>query len=315
MVMQVPPPPTQPLRIGSRASPLALAQARLAAAAIMAAHQLPPSAVTLVPMVAAGDRIVDVALADIGGKALWTRELDRALAAGEIDIAVHSMKDVESPRPAQFALAALLPRAAVADRLVVRPGLTARTVADLPPGARVGTCSPRRTAQLLALRPDLAIRLLRGNVATRLARLTVDDLDATLLAAAGLDRLGLGDIGVDQPLDDFLPAASQGAIGIECRADDRAMLALVAAVDCAATRAAVMAERAFLEALGGTCHSPVAAHAAAAGGLRLRAAIYAADGSRVVRGEAIVGGASGAARLAAELLGQAPANIRALFAR
>ncbi len=315
MVMPVPPPPTQPLRIGSRASPLALAQARLAAAAIMAAHQLPPSAVTLVPMVAAGDRIVDVALADIGGKALWTRELDRALAAGEIDIAVHSMKDVESPRPAQFALAALLPRAAVADRLVVRPGLTARTVADLPPGARVGTCSPRRTAQLLALRPDLAIRLLRGNVATRLARLTVDDLDATLLAAAGLDRLGLGDIGVDQPLDDFLPAASQGAIGIECRADDRAMLALVAAADCAATRAAVMAERAFLEALGGTCHSPVAAHAAAAGGLRLRAAIYAADGSRVVRGEAIVDGASGAARLAAELLGQAPANIRALFAR
>ncbi|MBB5704823.1 hydroxymethylbilane synthase [Sphingopyxis panaciterrulae] len=310
------PTPDRPLRIGTRASPLAMAQAHQAAAALVAAHGLDPEALVTVPMTATGDRIQDRALAEVGGKALWTRELDAALDAGVIDIAVHSLKDVETLRDARFALAAMLPRADPRDRLVVREGVVAATIADLPQGARLGTSSPRRAAQVRRLRPDLETPLLRGNVATRLARLAAGEIDATLLAAAGLDRLAMPDIGSVQPVETLLPAASQGAIGIECRADDAATHRLVAAVDHEPTHRAVAAERAFLAALGGDCRSPVAAHARflADGTLRLDGEIYSDDGADHAAGHAAVAGSDDAAALAWNLLAGAPESVRRLFA-
>ncbi|PKP67700.1 MAG: hydroxymethylbilane synthase, partial [Alphaproteobacteria bacterium HGW-Alphaproteobacteria-5] len=233
------PMPETPLRIGTRASPLAMAQAHMASVALIARHGLDPQALVIVPMTATGDRIQDRALADVGGKALWTRELDAALDAGAIDIAVHSLKDVETLRDPRFALGAMLERADPRDRLVVRQGLEAARITDLPPGARLGTSSPRRAAQVRRLRPDIETALLRGNVATRLARVAAGDVDATLLAAAGLDRLGMHGVGAVQDAALLLPAASQGAIGVECRADDAAALALLAAIDHAPTHRAV----------------------------------------------------------------------------
>ncbi len=310
------PTPARPLRLGTRASPLARAQANQAVAALIAAHGLEPAALEIVPITATGDKIQDRALAEVGGKALWTRELDAMLDAGVIDVAVHSLKDVETLRDARFALAAMLPRADARDRLVVRDGIAATTIADLPRGARLGTASPRRAAQVRALRPDLETPLLRGNVATRLAKLAAGDYEATLLAAAGLERLGMPDIGIVQPVDTLLPAASQGAIGLECRADDARVFGWVAAVDHGATRAAVAAERAFLAALGGDCQSPVAAHARILddGTLRLDGALYSEDGSDHVAGHVLLGGTDEAAALAQRLLADAPAAIRRLFA-
>lgn len=315
------PTPAKPLRIGTRASPLALAQAHMAAAALARAHDLAPDALEIVPMTATGDRILDRALAEVGGKALWTRELDAALDAGTIDIAVHSLKDVETVRDARFVLGAMLERADPRDRLVVGEGDTAVTILDLPHGARLGTSSPRRAAQVKRLRPDLGTMLLRGNVQTRLAKLAGGEVDATLLAAAGLDRLGMHDIGHVQPIDLLLPAASQGAIGIECRAPDdegdAAIYGLLKAVDHAATHRAVAAERALLAALGGDCRSPVAAHAhwCGDGSLRLDAEIYSDDGAEHVAGHAIVAGDGDAAALAHRLLGEAPETVRRHFAR
>jgi hydroxymethylbilane synthase len=306
----------RPLRIGTRASPLALAQANMAAAALVSAHALDLAAIQLVPMTATGDRIQDRALAEVGGKALWTRELDAALDAGEIDIAVHSLKDVETIRNPRFALGAMLERADPRDRLVVRGGIDATTIAELPQGARLGTSSPRRAAQVRRLRPDIETTLLRGNVATRLGKLAAGDVDATLLAAAGLDRLGMHDVGTVIAIDLLLPAASQGAIGIEYRAGDAAVRALLAAIDHAPTHAAVAAERAFLAALGGDCRSPVAAHAhwRDDGTLRLDAEIYSADGAEHVAGHALIAGADAAGDLALRLLGEAPEAVRSLFA-
>lgn len=308
-------PPLRPasLRLGTRASPLALAQARLAAAALTAAH--PGMTIELVPMTATGDRIQDRALAEVGGKALWTRELDAALAEGRIDFTVHSLKDVETVRDDYFCLAAMLPRADVRDRLIVRADWTATSIAELPGGARVGTSSPRRAAQIRALRPDLETPLLRGNVQTRLARVADGSIDATLLAAAGLDRLDMQHVGTAVAIDMLLPAASQGAVGIECAATNAPLIAQLTAIDDAATRAAVGAERAFLTALGGDCRSPVAAHAAPGddGLLRLRAVLYAADGSDHQSGELVVTDADAPARLAAQLLDAASPAIRALF--
>lgn len=311
------PTPGAPLRLGTRASPLARAQADLAAAALIAAHGLDPAAIVVVPMTATGDRIQDRALAEVGGKALWTRELDAALDAGLIDVAVHSLKDVETLRDARFALAAMLPRADPRDRLVVRDELTGTaTIADLPHGARLGTSSPRRAAQVRRQRPDVETLLLRGNVATRLAKLAAGDVDATLLAAAGLDRLGMTGIGTVQAVETLLPAASQGAIGIECRADDAATRALVAAVDHAPTHAAVAAERAFLAALGGDCRSPVAAYArfVEGGGLRIDGELYSDDGADHVAGHVLAADPEAAAALARRLLAAAPASVRRLFA-
>jgi hydroxymethylbilane synthase len=309
------PTPENPLRIGTRASPLAMAQAHMAAAALIASHGIDLAALEIVPMTATGDRIQDRALAEVGGKSLWTRELDAALDAGVIDIAVHSLKDVETLRDPRFALGAMLERADPRDRLVVRDGISATRIADLPLGARLGTSSPRRAAQVKRIRADLETVLLRGNVATRLAKLAAGEADATLLAAAGLDRLGMHDVGNVQAAG-LLPAASQGAIGIECRADDRATLELLAAVDHAPTHLAVAAERAFLAALGGDCRSPVAAHAhwQDDGALRLDAEIFSEDGADHAAGHVIVDHAEAAAMLAHDLLSDAPDTVRRLFA-
>ena len=191
-----------PFTIGTRGSPLALAQAHLVASALEQAHGWDRGSVTIRTIRTSGDRIQDRPLAEVGGKALWTKELDLALLAGETDCSVHSMKDVESGRPAVLAITAMLPRADARDRLI-----GAGSIADLAQGAVVGTSSPRRAAQLLRLRPDLRVVSIRGNVATRLAKRDAGEVDATLLAAAGLDRLGHADVGT--PLDELLPAPAR----------------------------------------------------------------------------------------------------------
>ncbi|USA38651.1 hydroxymethylbilane synthase [Pelagerythrobacter marinus] len=300
------------LRLGTRQSPLAMAQAREARARLCAAHGWPESAVELVPVRASGDKVQDRPLAEIGGKALWTKELDAWLGEGRIDGAVHSMKDVETVRPQALAIAAILPRADVRDVLV-----GAASLAEIPRGARVGTSAPRRAAQMLHHRPDCAVVTFRGNVATRLARLASGEAEVTLLAAAGLGRLGEEGVGTPLPATDWLPAPAQGAIGIECRAGDAAVRALLAAVDHAPSRASVLAERALLAALGATCHSPVAALSRHEGeAIVLRAVLFSPDGNERVEGECrVTPGAPGApAALAADLLARATPGIAPHFA-
>ena len=277
--------------------------------ALIAAHGWGENAIEIVAVTTEGDRVLDRPLAEIGGKALWTKTLDAKLLAGEIDFAVHSMKDVETLRPDAIRLAAILERADPRDRLIGAPSLAA-----LPVGARVGTSSPRRAAQVQRLRPDVAIVGFRGNVATRLAKLDLGEADATLLAAAGLDRLGSPDIGTALAIEEMLPAASQGAVGIEARSEDAAMLALLGAIDHAPTRFAVEAERGLLEALCADCHSPVGAHAHFDGGvLVLTAELLSGDGREHVRGSATVGAVRDARELAIELLARATPELRALF--
>ena len=300
-----------PLRLGTRRSPLAMAQAVETRARLIAAHGWAEGDVELVPVTASGDRIQDRPLAEIGGKALWTKELDAWLLDGEIDFAVHSLKDVETLRPAELVIAAILPREDVRDVLV-----GAASVAALPQGARVGTSAPRRAAQMLNARPDLVIVPFRGNVATRLARLAAGEAEATLLAAAGLNRLGESGVGHPLAADDWLPAPGQGAIAIECRADDAPTRALLAAIDDAPSRAAVMAERALLAALGGNCHSPIAVLTDVSGGmLTMRAALFSPDGAERVDGTACFsdGDLAGPAALAADLLARAVPAIAAHF--
>lgn len=301
----------RPLRIGTRGSPLALAQARMVAEALLRAHGWDEDRIEIVPITTTGDIIQDRPLSEVGGKALWTKELDRCLLDGRTDLSVHSMKDVETIRPAALALAALLARADVRDRLI-----GAETLAALPNGARVGTSSPRRAAQLLNRRPDLRIQAIRGNVATRLAKLEAGDVDATLLAAAGLDRLGLGGTGKPIETDEMLPAPSQGAIGVEVRADDGTIRSLVEAIGDPPTQDCVAAERRLLAALGGDCRSPVAALAVGGGArLRLRAEILTNDGRETVSGEAVFapGDDAAPAALAEDLLGRASPSLRSLF--
>ncbi len=305
------PTPDNPFRLGTRRSPLAMAQATEARARLCSAHGWAEDAIELVPVVASGDKIQDRALADIGGKALWTRELDACLADGRIDAAVHSLKDVETLRPEILAIAAVLPRADKADVL-----LGALSVAGLPQGAVVGTSAPRRAAQLLHLRPDCEVVLFRGNVATRMAKLAAGEVQATFLAAAGLDRLGETGAGTRLDPGEWLPAPSQAAIGIECRVDDARARAWLAAVDHAPSHAEVGAERALLAALGGSCHSAVACVSRWDGErLHLAAAIFSPDGAERIAGEARFdpGDMSGAAALAHDLLGRAPESVRATF--
>ncbi|MDE2595818.1 MAG: hydroxymethylbilane synthase [Sphingomonadales bacterium] len=302
----------RPLRLGTRRSPLAMAQAEETRDRLIAAHGLDAADIELVPVTASGDRIQDRPLAEIGGKALWTKELDAWLVAGEIDFAVHSLKDVETIRPADIAIAAILPREDVRDVLV-----GAASIAALPQGARVGTSAPRRAAQLLHARPDCIVVPFRGNVATRLAKLAADEADATLLAAAGLRRLGETGTGHPLPAEQWLPAPGQGAIAIECRADDAVTRTLLAAIDHAPSHHAVMAERALLAALGGNCHSPIAVLTTPAGqDLILRAALFSPDGSERVDGEVRfpAGDLSGPAALAADLLARAVPAIADHFA-
>ena len=280
-------------------------------AAIKAAHNLPDDAAVLVPMLATGDKIQDRPLAEIGGKALWTKELERALIDGQIDIAVHSMKDVETVRADIFDIAAMLPRADVRDRLI-----GAASLDDLKHGARVGTSSPRRAAQLQRARPDVRIVPLRGNVATRLAHIENGDADATLLAAAGLDRLGMANVGAPLPLSQFLPAASQGAVGIDRLTSRSELVPFLAAINDVETFVAVHAERALLEALGGNCHSPIAALAQVEGAqIRLKGEVFTADGQEMHAGEIVYEASSdGPAQLADQLLANASDELRSMFA-
>lgn len=289
-----------------------MAQAQEARARLMAAHGLDESDIELVPVTASGDKIQDRPLAEIGGKALWTKELDAWLLAGEIDFAVHSLKDVETIRPAEIAIAAILPREDVRDVLV-----GAKSIVALPQGARIGTSAPRRAAQLLHARPDCRVVPFRGNVATRLAKLAAGEADATLLAAAGLNRLGESGVGHPLAADTWLPAPGQGAIAVECRRDDAQTIALLAAIDYGPSRAEVLAERALLAALGGNCHSAIAVLSQwQDGDLILRAALFSPDGAERVEGEARFAphDAQGPAELAADLLARAVPAIADHFA-
>ena len=298
--------------LGTRGSPLALAQARMAAAALEVAHHWLDGRVAILPITTSGDRVTDRPLADIGGKSLWTKELDQALLEGRTHASVHSMKDVESDRPSTLVIGAMLSRGDVRDRLIGAQSLDA-----LAKGAKVGTSSPRRAAQLRRARPDLTIVPIRGNLDTRLAKVETGEVDATLLAAAGLDRLGRGHVGSAIPVDVMLPAPGQAAIGIECRATDNDTHAQLGRVDEHLTSSAVRAERAFARALGGTCHSPVAALAEVhASEVRLRAEILSEDGGDWVADEARfrIGDDKAAAELARSMLARAPESIRQLFA-
>jgi hydroxymethylbilane synthase len=300
----------QGLRLGTRGSPLALAQARKVAAAIETAQRWPDGWVQIVEIKTTGDKVQDRPLAEIGGKALWTKELDRALLDGEVDFCVHSVKDVESERPPEIHLAAVRPRGDVRDRIV-----GAESIELLKQGARVGTSSPRRAAQLRRLRPDLQIVPIRGNVETRLEKVESGEVDAILLASAGLKRLEI-DAGTAIPTEVMLPAPGQAVIGMECRTNDTRTQSVLSTVSNGITYNCVMAERAFTRALGASCHSPVAAFCAFEDGdLRLRAQLFSEDGADMVEGRAVFdcGDNGPAEALARELLADAPASIRRLF--
>jgi hydroxymethylbilane synthase len=299
------------IRLGTRNSPLAMAQAIETRQRLCAAHGWAEEEVELVPVLASGDKVLDRPLAEIGGKALWTKELDQWLGEGLIDVSVHSAKDVETIRPQEFCFGAFLPRADRRDALV-----GAASIADIPQGAVVGTSAPRRASQLLNLRPDCRVVMFRGNVATRLAKLEAGEADVTFLAAAGLERLGQSEVGSPLAVDEWIPAAAQGVIAIECRANDDATKAALAAIDDHGTRCELEAERALLAQLGGTCHSPVAVLCQPGGeGLVMRAALFSPDGAERVEGEVLFDPLDHAPvrALAADLLARATPGIRPHF--
>ena len=271
------------LRIATRKSALALWQTNHVADRLRAAH--PGLEVVLVPMSTQGDRVLDRPLAAIGGKGLFLKELEVAMLEGAADCAVHSLKDVPMQLDGPFAIAAVLERADPFDGFVSN---RFPTLAELPQGARVGTSSLRRQAQLRAARPDLELLDLRGNVNTRLARLDAGDYDAIVLACAGLERLGLGErIRERLAMPAWVPAVAQGAIGIECRADDAGVRALLKALEHDETRRATDAERAMNLQLHGSCHVPVAGHAQRSGTqLQLTGLVGDAATGRVVRAQA-----------------------------
>jgi hydroxymethylbilane synthase len=271
---------TTRLSIGTRGSPLARVQTALACRALQEAHPelAAPGALEVVAIRTTGDRAVDRPLAELGGKGLFCKEIEAALLARRIDLAVHSMKDLPTWLPDGLVIGAVLPRGDPRDVLIAR---APTTIAGLPQGALIGTASVRRRAQLLARRPDLRVVNFRGNVETRLRKLAAGEVDATLLAQAGLKRLGIEPAGaVILAPEVMLPAVGQGAIGIECRADDEGARALLAAINDPASSACLCAERALLAALDGSCHTPIAGYAELAGGrLSLRALIARPDGS------------------------------------
>jgi hydroxymethylbilane synthase len=266
------------LRIGTRGSPLALAQAHQVQARLAAALDVAPAAIELKVIKTTGDAIQNRPLTEIGGKGLFVKEIEQALIDGAIDLAVHSAKDVPGVLPDGLVLACCLPREDARDAFISR---NAASFAALVPGAVVGTASPRRQAMVRRLRPDLAVAPLRGNVETRLRKLEAGEVDATLLAMAGLNRLGLA-AAATAPLDvdEFLPAVGQGVIALETRADDARTLARLAAINDAAAATALAAERAFLAVLDGSCRTPIAGHARLDGGaLYLRGLVVKPDGS------------------------------------
>ena len=306
---------SRPLKIGTRGSPLALAQAHETRARLMAAHGLTEAAFEIVVIQTTGDNraliAADRPLKEIGNKGLFTKEIEEALVAGRIDIAVHSMKDVPTVQPEGLMLGAYLPREDVRDAFV-SPSVD--RLADLPQGAVVGSSSLRRRAQLAHRRPDLRLVEFRGNVQTRLRKLDEGVAVATFLAMAGLNRLGLAHVarGAIEP-EEMLPAVAQGAIGIERRSADTRVAALIEAIHDAPTASRLAAERAFLATLDGSCETPIAGLATLdAGALRLRGEILRPDGSEAIAGEiaAPVGDAAAAGEdLARDLLGRAPAGF------
>ncbi len=292
------------LRIATRKSPLALWQAEHVAAALRAAHA--DLRVELLPLSTRGDEILDRPLAAIGGKGLFLKELEVAMLEGRAELAVHSLKDVPAELEPGFTLPAILPRADAADAFV---SLRYADLSELPQGARVGTSSLRRQAQLRALRPDLRLLDLRGNLGTRLAKLDADDYDAIVLACAGLERLGLSArIRSRLAAPDWLPAPGQAAIAIEARADQPGVLQRLAVLDDAETRLAVTAERAMNQALGGSCTVPVGAWCVVGEhGLHLRGLVGDAAGGRLLHAEADSSGDQAVAlgqRVAEDLLAQ-----------
>ena len=298
--------------LGTRGSPLAMVQAHKVASALEVANRWPADHIEIRPIKTTGDKVQDRPLSEIGGKMLWTKELDRALVEGEIDFAVHSLKDVEAVRPNGIRIAAVRPRGDVRETLI-----GADSIEALKEGAIVGTSSPRRAAQLLSMRPDLKIVPLRGNVDTRLAKLAAGEVDATLLTAAGLRRLGRTGVGVPIPIEQMLPAPTQAIIAIECRSDDAMTQGMLTIIDDRSTHAIANVERAFVRALGGNCHSPVAALAVIENGeMWMRAELYSADGRDKVADAARFGCSEtkGAAALARAMLAKAPDSIRQLFA-
>ena len=300
-----------PLKIGTRGSPLALVQAHEVRRSLMAAFGLPDEAFEVAVISTTGDRVQDRPLKELGGKGLFTREIEDELASGLIDIAVHSMKDMPAKQPVGLVLDCFLPREDVRDALV---SFSVTSLQSLHQGALVGTSSPRRKAQILLRRPDLRVVELRGNVQTRLRKLKEGAAQATFLAMAGLNRLALADVpSVAISVDDMLPAVAQGAIGIERRGDDIRAAELLAAVHHAPTGIMMAAERAFLTAIEGSCQTPIAGLAELDGGsLRLRAEILRTDGSEVLCGDQS-GAREDAAEIghvvAAELLARAGAGF------
>jgi hydroxymethylbilane synthase len=268
---------TAPIRIGTRGSRLALWQAGAVRDALAAAHSFAADQIAIVPIKTSGDVIRDRPLSEAGGKGLFSKEIEAALLAGTIDLAVHSAKDMETVLPGSLTIGACLEREDVRDALVAR---NATSLDDLPQAARVGSASLRREALLHRARPDLQITLLRGNVPTRVAKVESGELDATLLAAAGLKRIGLEDkITALLPLEKFPPACGQGTIAIECRADNTRVRDLLSAIDHRDTSFALACERAFLAALDGSCKTPIAGYARMKGGmLRFDGLILSEDG-------------------------------------
>jgi hydroxymethylbilane synthase len=268
------------LRIGTRGSPLALAQTHETRERLMAAHGYSADQIEIVVITTTGDRVRDRPLAEIGGKGLFTKEIEEALLAGEIDLAVHSMKDMPALVPTGLEFAAILPREDSRDAFL---SFAAGSLQELPHGSKLGSSSVRRTAQALRLRPDLMPTQFRGNVDTRLRKLKDGVAAATFLAVAGLNRLKLTQhITRIMPMDEMLPAVAQGAIGIEIRKDDLVTRGLVEAINHRDSHIAVSSERAFLATLEGSCQTPLAAHAVLnGGGLNLRTEALTLDGREV----------------------------------
>jgi hydroxymethylbilane synthase len=278
------------------------------------ASALPGAETAIVPMRTEGDRLAEARLAAVGGKGLFVREIEEAVLRGEIEVAVHSLKDLPAESPPGLMLAAFPAREDPRDVLVTRLPATVETLA---PGARVGTSSPRRRALLLAVRPDLAVEPIRGNVDTRLRKLASGEWDAIVLAAAGLRRLGVTpESWVALDPETFVPAVGQGILAVQARVDDHATRACLARLDDPATRACALAERAYLARLGASCNTPMAAHACVDGATGRVAAVVASDDGRRLLRESAAAPAADAARLGREvaetLLRRGAADITAL---
>ncbi|KAB0266426.1 hydroxymethylbilane synthase [Microvirga brassicacearum] len=301
------------LIIGTRGSPLALAQAHETQSRLMIAHGWSDERLPLEPIKTTGDTIQDRALSEAGGKGLFTKELDLALLAGAIDIGVHSAKDLPTKLPDGVVIAGYLPREDVRDAFISRDF---KNIGDLPQGGIVGSASLRRQAQIRRLRPDLQVTLLRGNVQTRLAKLEHGEVHATLLAMAGLRRLGLTDhVTTILDTDDFLPAVGQGAIAITIRTDDADIRKSLGPILDAPTGYALAAERAFLTVLDGSCRTPIAGHARLIGDqLELRGLVLRPDGSEaldVLRRGAVADAAALGREAGLDLRGRMPAGFLA----